>query len=156
MEIREASVRDIDLVVDLVSAMLRDMASYGGHALNDAGQVSALLRARFAESAENEEHVYLLAAPEGEGEPIGVVEASAFFQYELFQPKSLVHVHSLYVKPSHRGNGIGRRLLEAVLDWGKAKGCVEAKLNVLAGNPARSLYKSAGFSVFELEVRRGL
>ena len=68
----------------------------------------------------------------------------------------VLHIHSIYVEPSHRGEGIGQRLLEAVLEWGRGKGCVEAELSVLARNPANKLYENAGFEVFELEMRLGL
>ena len=156
MVIREASVRDSHLVIELVSAMLQDMASYGGHALNNARQVNTQLRSSFSNAIEKEDHVFLLAVLEQQEELIGVVEASVGSADEVFRPKPVLHVHALYVKTDHRGRGVGRKLLEAVLDWGKEKGCVEAELNVLANNPARALYESAGFAVFELEMRRGL
>jgi GNAT superfamily N-acetyltransferase len=157
MKLREATVQDVDAVVDLVTAMLREMASYGGRALGEEAQVKSLLRTRFTDSLEKDNHAYLLAPVEGaEEELAGIVEASIISPYAVFQPKPLVHVHSLYVLPRYRGERIGRRLLEEVLDWGKRRGCTEAELNVLACNPARELYESLGFEIAELEMRLDL
>jgi aminoglycoside 6'-N-acetyltransferase I len=91
----------------------------------------------------------------GEG-PVGIVEASVVSSYEIYRPKSVLHIRSLYVKPSSRGQGIGRKLLEAALEWGRGKGCQEVDLNVLLSNPARKLYESLGFTGFELKMRLGL
>jgi GNAT superfamily N-acetyltransferase len=154
MKIREASIRDIDSVVKLITAMLQDMASYGGHVLKEGVELSLQLRAHFTDVSRKENHIFLLAVQQGTKDgPIGVVEASLVNLDEVFQPKSVLHIHSMYVKPSYREEGIGRRLLEAALEWGKWKGCTEAELNVLARNPARKLYEEAGFMVFELEMR---
>jgi GNAT superfamily N-acetyltransferase len=156
MKLREATIRDIDSVVDLIKAMLQDMASYGGHALNEESEISLRLRTHFTDVSEKEDHIFLLAVLEGKEEPVGVIEASVVCPHEILQPKSVLHLHSIYVEPSCRGEGIGRRLLAAALEWGRGKGCVEAELNVLARSPARKLYASAGFEVFELEMRLGL
>ena len=157
MELRKATIRDIDSVVDLIEAMLQDMASYGGHALNEMSEIRLQLRTHFTDASERDDHIFLLAVPQGaEEDPVGVVEASVVCPHEVFQPKSALHIHSIYVAPSYRGEGVGRKLLEAALEWGRGKGCAEAELNVLAGNPARKLYEDAGFDVFELEMRLGL
>jgi ribosomal protein S18 acetylase RimI-like enzyme len=154
MRLREATVQDVDTVVDLVTAMLQEMASLGGHALDEEARARAWLRARFAHSVEKEDHVYVVAvAGRGEEELAGVVEASVVSPEGVFRPKAVVHIHSLYVEPGYRGEGIARRLLEEALDWGRRKGCLEAELNVLANNPARRLYERAGFEVAQLEMR---
>jgi ribosomal protein S18 acetylase RimI-like enzyme len=154
MRLRKATTQDVDSVVSLILAMLQDMASYGSHTLNEEGQVSSRLRARFTDVSEEENHVFLLAVQEGaEEEIVGVVEASTVSAYDVFRPKLVLHIHSIYVRPNHREQGLGRMLLEAALGWGKGKACQEAELNVLVSNPARRLYESLGFEVFELEMR---
>lgn len=150
----EATARDGDVVVDLITTMLEEMASHGGHTLDAEGRVRSRLRTRFADSLDREGHIYLLASLEGPAsEVVGIVEASIVSPYDIFRQKQVVHIHSLYVEPRHRRQGLGRELLEAALRWGLGKGCAEAKLDVLAGNPARKLYERIGFDVFELEMR---
>jgi len=64
-----------------------------------------------------------------------------------------VHVLNVAVHADHRGASIGRRLLEHVLDDGRATGARVVYLEVRAGNvPARRLYRRLGFR--DLGVRR--
>lgn len=157
MELRKATRQDVDYVVDSVLAMLQEMASHGGDALGLEEQIRSALEVRFSDSLEKEDHLFLIAGPEGEAaSPAGLIEASIVGREEFFRPTSVLHIHSLYVQPSHRGQGLGERLLKAGLEWGKRKGCLEAELNVLVGNPARRLYENLGFEAVELRMRLGL
>jgi GNAT superfamily N-acetyltransferase len=157
MELSKATRRDAKHVVDLVLGMLQEMASHGGDALGEEERIRSALEVRFTDSLDKEDHVFLVAAPEGgPGPPAGLIEASIVAGEEVFQPKSVFHVHSLYVDANHRGQGLGGRLLQAGLQWGRRKGCLEAELNVLVGNPARKLYENMGFETVELRMRLGL
>lgn len=49
----------------------------------------------------------------------------------------------MWVVPEHRGRGVGRRILDAVLK--KAPADDRIVLWVADGNPAHRLYESAGF-----------
>jgi aminoglycoside 6'-N-acetyltransferase I len=54
-------------------------------------------------------------------------------------------INEVGVAPSHRRRGIGRRLLDAMLEHGRSLGCTEAWLGTEDDNvPARGLYESAG------------
>jgi len=54
-------------------------------------------------------------------------------------------VNEVGVAPSHRGRGIGRRVLGVLLDHGRALGCGEAWLLTDDGNAAaRRMYAAAG------------
>jgi len=156
LELREATIHDADVAVELVTAMLHEMAAHGGRALNDEGRFWAGLRERFLGALKKDDHVFLLAVVKGGGKPAGIVEASVRSTHEVFRPASVVHIHALYVRPRYRGEGLGRELLEQALTWGRAKRCSEATLSVLVGNPARGLYERAGFEAFELQMRRNL
>ena len=57
-----------------------------------------------------------------------------------------VWVESMWVDPAHRRAGIGRMLVEQVLDWARRRGVRGAKLEVTSDNePAIRLYESLGF-----------
>lgn len=62
---------------------------------------------------------------------------------------------TMFVRPHARGRGIGRRLVEAVIN--RARQSVEIiQLTVVSENaPARCLYEALGFVKYELD-RRGL
>jgi GNAT superfamily N-acetyltransferase len=54
-------------------------------------------------------------------------------------------VNEVGVAPSFRGRGVGRRVLGALLDHGRALGCTEAWLLTDDANaPARRMYAAAG------------
>jgi ribosomal protein S18 acetylase RimI-like enzyme len=56
------------------------------------------------------------------------------------------HLYSMWVDSRARGGGLGRRLLDAVVDWAGERGARRIDLWVTEGNdPARTLYEKAGF-----------
>jgi ribosomal-protein-alanine N-acetyltransferase len=57
-----------------------------------------------------------------------------------------VHVTAVAVHPAHRRLGLGRRVLEALLERGRVLGGARATLEVAEGNTAaRALYAALGF-----------
>ena len=55
-------------------------------------------------------------------------------------------VIAMWVDPAQRGNGLGRLLLDAVVDFQRAQGATESVLGVVDGNDAaRALYERYGF-----------
>jgi ribosomal-protein-alanine N-acetyltransferase len=65
-----------------------------------------------------------------------------------------LHLLNVAVRRDHRGAGVGRRLVEDVLESGRASGGSVVYLEVRAGNvSARRLYRDLGFR--DLGVRRG-
>ena len=56
-----------------------------------------------------------------------------------------LHVVAMWVDPAWRGHGIGRRLLDRVVQWAGERG-LRCHLDVALGNDAaRSLYEAYGF-----------
>ena len=54
---------------------------------------------------------------------------------------------SIGVAAAHRGQGLGRQLLRALLDAARARGTARVSLSVERANRARGLYVSEGFTV---------
>jgi len=137
--------------------MLADMAAVGGHPIATHPEPWTRTEAEIQDSLQKPEHVHLLAETTGtEPGTIGWTLARTTERDPLFEPARVLHISALYVLPPCRRRGIGRALLEAVIEWGHSVGCVEAELNVLVDNPARSLYESLGFNAFEIEMTRKL
>ena len=71
-----------------------------------------------------------------DGQPIGLLKvARDGDNWELIQ----IQLH-----PDHQGRGIGRMLVEQVIDQAKAAGAA-LRLSALKHNPARRLYERLGF-----------
>lgn len=60
--------------------------------------------------------------------------------------RNLVVLESVATAPEARGRGHARRVVAALMDWGRARGAAFACLQVVADNhPARALYAGLGF-----------
>jgi ribosomal protein S18 acetylase RimI-like enzyme len=78
--------------------------------------------------------------------------AVCFEGYSTFAARPLMNVHDLVVRQSFRGQGIGRKLLQAVQDQAKARGCCKVTLEVRQDNPsAMQLYQELGFGSDQAE-----
>lgn len=72
------------------------------------------------------------------GTVVGMASARAFVDE--------VHVLRLVVDPAHRRRGLGRALLDGLVDWAEGRGAGAVALEVREGSaPARTLYATAGF-----------
>jgi len=72
--------------------------------------------------------------------------AVCFVGFSTFSAQPRLNVHDLCVLRQHRGQGLGRRLLHAVLDTARALGCSGVTLEVRSDNEvAQRLYRSLGF-----------
>ena len=57
------------------------------------------------------------------------------------------HLYAMWVDPRSRRAGVGRRLVEAVLEWARAEGATEIELGATAINRAAvEFYERLGFS----------
>lgn len=76
--------------------------------------------------------------------PVGA--AVCFRGFSTFAGNQLVNVHDLSVLASHRGKGIGTRLLAAVEEHARGLGCCKVTLEVREANPhAERLYRRLGY-----------
>jgi GNAT superfamily N-acetyltransferase len=82
--------------------------------------------------------IYLALAPDG---PVGIAGA--------YQPEAAPEdrrVYGVWVEPLLRGQGLGRRLVETIVDWAVSVGADTTSLWVSEANtPALALYESMGF-----------
>jgi GNAT superfamily N-acetyltransferase len=157
ISIRQAVAKDVPFIVTCLRRMLADMASVGGHPVAVGKEAWSRQAVEFEGQLRAPECLHLLAET-ADREPVlvGWAFARQMERDPVFEPARVLHVHALYVSPDCRCQGIGGKLLEALLEWGREIGCSEAELNVLAGNPARSLYAKLGFRAFEVEMTRKL
>ena len=85
---------------------------------------------------------HLIVALAAGGEVVGMVSA---VDYVHPDKAPQLWINELGVAPPYRRQGVGRRLLDAMLAHGRALGCTEAWLGTEHDNvPARALYEGAG------------
>lgn len=93
---------------------------------------------------ESRERVYLRLARDEEGQVIGVLLANAFHSIKF--PGKAWWIEELYVDPSARRKGVGRKLVEDLLNYSKDNGFGGIELEAYRMNTAASiLYRSLGF-----------
>jgi len=70
----------------------------------------------------------------------------AFENFSTFTVRPMINIHDVFVSPSHRGRGVGRRLMQAIADEAKRRDCSRLSLEVRHDNAAaQNLYQSEGF-----------
>ena len=90
---------------------------------------------------------FALIARAGE-KPVGFTVC--LYGFSTFSAKRTINIHDLGVAEHSRGQGVGRSLLNRVVEIGKQNDCCKLTLEVESGNvSARGLYESLGFRVGE-------
>jgi GNAT superfamily N-acetyltransferase len=68
-----------------------------------------------------------------------------FHNYSTWRGHAGIHVEDLYVRPEHRGKGIGKALLAQIASIAVAEGCTRLQWDVLEWNaPAIGFYEQMG------------
>jgi ribosomal protein S18 acetylase RimI-like enzyme len=75
---------------------------------------------------------------------------NCFINISTFRAKPYFNVHDVTVLKEYRGKGIGRKLLEKVIEIARNRGYCKITLEVREDNKnAKALYQSLGFSDYE-------
>jgi GNAT superfamily N-acetyltransferase len=99
----------------------------------------------------------LLLVAEAEGTVIGYLNGKLETLPPVFIGSPQLYVEDLFVQAEHRGRGIGKALLAAAYQWGKARDVRSVTLNVNEKNiPSRAFYEKVGYYTIELKLRRVL
>ncbi len=77
---------------------------------------------------------YSIFVAEQEGRIIGFVTASLWKPVPIYAQVEEVYLNELYVVEKERGQGLGRRLVEAVKAWAETLGVARLRIGVMAAN----------------------
>ncbi|MBN1122694.1 MAG: GNAT family N-acetyltransferase [Anaerolineae bacterium] len=142
--IRPATTTDIDTLTRMRVDFMREMKSMGGF---DEDVFVEATRRYFEEKLPTGEYAAWLA--EADGEIVGT--SGAVFWQRPPTPKNMTgcdaYILNVYTLPAWRRKGIGKRLMEAVLDAAKAAGVGRAWLR--ATKDGEPLYRKLGFEPIE-------
>lgn len=134
VQIQAATVEDVELLL----AMIRELAGY------------ERLEHQVLATAEDLRHHLFGAAPAAQAlvariaaTPVGM--ALYFFNFSTFRGRPGLYLEDLFVRPEHRGLGVGRALLEHLATIAVARGCARMEWSVLDWNEsAIAFYRSLG------------
>jgi len=131
-----ADAADINAVGELLNAYIADEMG-GGQPL------TPLQQTRLAEQLDrNYKSVVLLALSDG----VYCGMLVAFENFSTFTMHPMLNVHDVIVLNEYRGQGIGRKLLEKIVETADGLDCSRVTLEVRHDNlVARNLYASLGF-----------
>jgi GNAT superfamily N-acetyltransferase len=136
--IRRAEPADVPALHQLV----HDLAAYEREPDAVEATPDDLLRALFADQPLAHAHVAEVDGPEG-FEVAGM--ALWFVSYSTWRGRHGIWLEDLFVRPAHRGLGLGRDLLAALAAEAVARGYARLEWNVLDWNaPALGFYAGLG------------
>jgi len=142
--IRQAVVSDLPAIRQVAEGTWP--VAYAG--MISAAQIAYMLDMMYSMDALHEQlakgHIFHLA--EDGGRPVG------FAGFEHHYTDGRTRLHKLYVLPALKGTGLGRRLVERVVQATLRSGDRAIELNVNKRNPAVRFYHHLGFTIERDEV----
>ncbi len=132
--IRETSAEDVPQIFTLI----RELAEYERLSHSVTAEEKLLRENLFGENR----YAQVVFA-EYDGELAG--QALFFYNFSTFKGKPGIYLEDLYVRPAFRKKGIGKALLNYLIELAKTKKCGRVEWVVLEWNqPAIDFYKSLG------------
>jgi GNAT superfamily N-acetyltransferase len=138
LNLRPATPSDVPQILGFIHDLAEyEREPYAVHATEDD-----LLRDGFGK---NKRFDCLIADLNESGTIIPVGFALYFHNYSTWRGHAGIHIEDLYVRPEHRGNGIGKALLNRVAAIAMSEGCSRLQWDVLEWNtPAIGFYEQMG------------
>jgi GNAT superfamily N-acetyltransferase len=132
--IRAAAPGDVPAILGLI----RELAAYEREPDAVVATEDGLRTALFGDSPA----VFCQVAEDG-GEVVGF--ALWFVNFSTWLGRHGLYLEDLYVRPTHRGSGLGRALLETLIGIAKERGYGRVEWAVLDWNePAQGFYRTLG------------
>ena len=139
LSMRPATVEDVGIILELI----REIAAYEKLSHQVTAEASTLKDSLFGPSPAAE---VVLAS--WSGEVVGY--AIYFHNFSTFEGKRGLYLEDIFIKPNHRGKGIGKAMLTHLAKLALERGCARFEWVVLDWNtPAIEFYQGLGASVLE-------
>jgi GNAT superfamily N-acetyltransferase len=147
LAVRRASTRDLDTVVSLRLALLRE---YSDHPIYGRLRSDAERHARPLFASQLSSPLEAMFIAEQDGRPVGILRCVETQASPLLEPERYAYVSSVYVVPDRRRSGVLQAMLDAAERWCHARGLDEMRLhNVGTHDNARLAWDALGFEVVE-------
>ncbi len=134
LTIRETSRKDIPLIYTLI----RELADYEKLSHSVTADEDMLERNLFGKT----KYAYVVIA---EYEGVAAGQALFFYNFSTFKGKPGIYLEDLYVRPEFRNKGIGKALLNYLIELAREQDCGRVEWVVLDWNEsAINFYKNMG------------
>lgn len=141
LSIREATRDDVPVIL----ALIRDLATYEREPDAVVATEADLVRDGFDPREGGAPAFHVLLAS-WEGEPVGF--AFYFFSYSTWRGRRCLYLEDLFVRPEHRGRGLGVALMRALAKKAIEESCPRFVWQVLDWNqPSIDFYERLGAEV---------
>lgn len=74
----------------------------------------------------------------------------------FFEHRFRGYIHDVYVRDARRRQGVGRKMVEAILDWLRSRGVTIVELTVAANNEATGFWEHLGFQTYMHQMKADL
>jgi ribosomal protein S18 acetylase RimI-like enzyme len=144
MQIRLASLKDIENVMELIKNCIKDMESRGIYQWNEYYPTSEIFHEDIKISS-----LYIL---EDKNTCLGIIsindDQSPEYKELVWtnEDGKILVIHRLAVNPEYQKQGIGRQLMDFAENYASERGYTSIRLDAYSGNPrALNLYEYRGF-----------
>lgn len=132
------------------NALVSLMSEYISDKMGDGIPYTPEQKVKLVEGLKKHPSKLILLAKEGD---LFVGLCNSFVNFATFTVKPFINVHDVIVSGNYRNRGLGRKLLEAVVEKAGELGCSKVTLEVREDNHnAMHLYNSMGF--YDAEPRQ--
>ncbi len=153
VEIRRATLKDIKEILP-VWGQLADFHSTLDPAFTPSTQWPREYGAYLRSLLTRDDAIAVVA--KAEGDIVGYAVGRVTMLPPFFEHRYRGYIHDVFVKPQLRRHGVGRRLVDAVLQWLHQHEVVLVELTVAANNDAIAFWKQLGFSVYMQQMKKDL
>lgn len=154
LTVRAAQPDDLDLVVELRLALLRE---YRAHSFYASLRPDARQRARELYHSQLTSAFETIFLAEQGGQVSGLLRCVDSVGSPLLLPERFCYISSVYVRPENRRTGVLRALMAAAEQWCEQRRLDEIRLHsATASSVAQQAWSSLGFEVVEQVRRRAL
>lgn len=153
MKVRPAVINDIAAILALYRDLNREMAELQPFYIRPAEEDREFLEAAVGSETED----ILIAEEDGEVMGMAYIQFEQTPVYKSIIPHRYTYLMDFIVRESLRGNGVGKKLLEGVENWGRSRGSEYMELDVLSQNlNALRVYEKENFEESVRVLRKRL
>ncbi len=144
VSVKKADLNDIDLLMEWRMRVLDEV--FSGYDVIMRDTISYNNKAYYIKHLSDGTHTACFSFNEENGEIVGC--GGICYQEEMPSPDNLTgtngYLMNIYTLPEYRGRGVGRKIIDFLVDEAKRKGT--GKIYLESSKDAKHLYEEIGFS----------